>query len=147
MLLEQIKIPYFESPTAVRFLVNMRREPNGVYCLVPYDKKFLKPIYEAIVAFGTPWQVLLQPTLVQISLPPLTTTKKMLLQKQYKQIGEQSHIQLRQLRQQTLQKIKQHFPGENVRLQAQKQLEKLIQTANAQITAQIQQTIKSLEKV
>ncbi len=147
LLLNQIKIDYFESKTAIRFLVNVTKGKQGDYYLKPYDYKMIKSIYEALLKANTNWQISLQPQQIRIALPFLTTAKKAEFIKEYRQINEQSQIQLRQLRHQIQNQIKQHIVAKDLQHQALTKLQTSVNNQRKTIDEIVTKAIQQLSKV
>lgn len=147
LLLNQITVEYFESQTAVRFLVNVKPGKVGDYFLEPFDQALLKKIYHSLVQAKTNWQISLQPQAIRIALPFLTTEAKQKLSKEYRQFGEKAQISLRQLRQQFHQKIKTHFQAKDAQFQMQENLQKSFQLWKEKFNSIVSKVIAAFSKV
>ncbi len=147
LLLNQITVEYFESQTAIRYLVNVKPGKTGDYFLEPFDQTLLKPIYQSLIQAKTNWQISIQPHTIRLALPFLTTAAKAKIGKTYRQFGEAAQIELRQLRQQFQQQIKNNLPAKDQQFQTLEALQNQFNRWKTTFQTIVDQAISDLLKV
>ena len=144
LLLNQITIEYFESQTAIRYLVNVRKGAENDYFLEPFDHSLLKKIYTSLIQAPTNWQITLQSNQIRIAVPFLTTAKKAQLAKKLRDFGEATQINLRQLRQRFAQELKLLYPGKDLQFQALNTLQTAYQDAKLALQKVVKTRVEGL---
>lgn len=148
LMLEQIHIDYFNSPTSVKYLVNAKKGAEGEIYLMPFDPKMLETIYQAILAAKVNWSVSLRSDVICLKLPIITTQKKHLIIREWKQKCEHSRVAIRNLRHKFLQHLKNDQKLDKERWQTeQKKVQKIIDAANQKIDTILKNKIDELMKV
>lgn len=148
LLLEEIKIDYFSAKTAIRYLVNAKKGNEGEYYLFPFDHKLLTPIYNAINDYQTPWRIALHKDKIVLNLPIITSEKKAKILKNLKSELENCRILIRGYRQNFLNYCKNILELSYSDLQLkQKEIQKIVETANQKAEMIFQKFLTSLQKV
>ncbi len=148
LLLEEITIEYFGSKTAIKYLVNIKKNSQGEIHLIPFDSKMLNTIHKAIDDFKVDWNLSIQGKNICITLPLITTQKKDLIIKNWKIQIENNRIHLRKLRHQLLKYLKneEKLAKEELSME-QKKIQKIIDINNQKMEEILKEKIDELLKV
>lgn len=147
-LLENIYIDYFGNKTAIKYLGSIKKGNEGEFYFTPFVAKTLQSIYQAIINHGSSWQLTLRKDEIMITLPVITSHKKVQIVKEWKMSTENCHIEIRKLRHDFLDywKKDQNLAKEEF-LQKQQQIQKIVEETKTKINGFLKEKIDNLLKV
>jgi len=106
-LLEQIKVSYYGTDTALSQVANITIEDSRTLKVTPWEKPMVQPIEKAIMASNLGLNPTTTGTVIRIPLPPLTEERRRDLVKLVKNEAENGRISVRNIRRDANSEIKE----------------------------------------
>ena len=105
-LLEGIKVDYYGTPTPLPQVGTLSVPESRMITVTPWDTKMVGPIEKAIQASGLGLNPSNDGKMVRIPIPPLTEERRKELVKVVKKMAEDARISVRNIRRESLEKVK-----------------------------------------
>lgn len=105
-MLDGLLVEYYGSPTAIGQVANVSAMDSRTLTIQPWEKNMLGPIERAILQANIGVTPQNDGVIIRISMPPLTEERRKGLVKQANGEGEHSKVAIRNLRRDSIEKIK-----------------------------------------
>jgi len=106
-LLDGIKVDYYGTPTPLPQVGTLSVPESRMITVTPWDAKMVGPIEKAIQACGLGLNPSNDGKMVRIPIPPLTEERRKDLVKVVKKMAEDARISVRNIRRESLEKVKE----------------------------------------
>lgn len=105
-VLEPIKVDYWGVPTPINQMAAINITEARILTIQPWDKSSLKLIEKAILASDIGINPQNDGTVIRLSFPPLTEERRKQLVKDVKSLAENAKIAIRNIRRDSIEKLK-----------------------------------------
>ena len=105
-MLDGIMVEYYGSPTQIGQVANVSAMDSRTLTIQPWEKNMVGPIERAILQANIGVTPQNDGTIIRITMPPLTEERRKGLVKQANAEGEHSKVTIRNLRRDSIEKIK-----------------------------------------
>ena len=105
-VLEPIKVDYWGVPTPINQMAAINITEARILTIQPWDKSSLKLIEKAILASDIGINPQNDGTVIRLSFPPLTEERRKQLVKEVKSLAENAKIAIRNIRRDSIEKLK-----------------------------------------
>jgi ribosome recycling factor len=105
-MLENVKVDYYGSIVALSNAAGINTQDSRTIIVQPWEKSMLTPIEKAIQAANLGFNPQNDGVLIRIIVPPLTEERRKDLVKTSKSVGEDAKVGLRNIRKESMEKIK-----------------------------------------
>ena len=105
-VLEPIKVDYWGVPTPINQMAAINITEARILTIQPWDKSSLKLIEKAILASDIGINPQNDGTVIRLSFPPLTEERRKQLVKDVKSLAENAKIVIRNIRRDSIEKLK-----------------------------------------
>ncbi|MCU0389185.1 MAG: ribosome recycling factor [Chitinophagaceae bacterium] len=105
-MLDGLMVEYYGSPTAIGQVANVSAMDSRTLTIQPWEKNMVGPIERAILQANIGVTPQNDGTVIRITMPPLTEERRRGLVKQANAEGEHSKVTIRNLRRDSIEKIK-----------------------------------------
>lgn len=105
-MLESVMVEYYGAMTPLNQVANVNTPDSRSIAIQPYDKSLIKPIETAIINSNLGFAPSNDGDFVRISIPPLTEDRRKDLVKMAKAEAENSKVGIRNIRKDSLDRIK-----------------------------------------
>lgn len=106
VMLESVKVDYYGSMVTLSNVASVNTQDSRTLMVQPWEKSMLTPIEKAIQAANLGFNPQNDGVLIRIIVPPLTEDRRKDLVKSSKAAGEDAKVGLRNIRKESLDKIK-----------------------------------------
>lgn len=106
VMLETVKVDYYGSMVTLSNVASVNTQDSRTLIVQPWEKSMLTPIEKAIQAANLGFNPQNDGVLIRIMVPPLTEERRKDLVKTSKSAGEDAKVGLRNIRKESLDKIK-----------------------------------------
>ena len=145
-LLDDIKVNYYDTPTAINQLASLAVPEARVIIIQPWESKLIQVIEKAILNAN----IGLTPTndgkLIRLSLPPLTEERRKEIVKQLKKMAEESKIAIRNIRRDNIDEVKKLEKDKKISEDDLKRAEKEVQDVTNSFVLKIDEVMATKEK-
>jgi ribosome recycling factor len=145
-LLDDIKVNYYDTPTAINQLASLAVPEARVIIIQPWESKLIPVIEKAILNAN----IGLTPTndgkLIRLSLPPLTEERRKEIVKQLKKMAEESKIAIRNIRRDNIDEMKKLEKDKKISEDDLKRAEKEVQDVTNSFVVKIDEVLATKEK-
>ncbi|MEI8355031.1 MAG: ribosome recycling factor [Deltaproteobacteria bacterium] len=145
-LLDDIKVNYYDTPTAINQLASLAVPEARVIIIQPWESKLISVIEKAILLAN----IGLTPTndgkLIRLSLPPLTEERRKEIVKQLKKMAEDSKIAIRSIRRDSNDELKKLEKDKKISEDDLKRAEKEVQDVTNGFVLKIDEVLANKEK-
>ena len=136
-LLDSIRVDAYGAPTPISQLATVNVPEARMLTIKPWDKSQIKAIEKALVQSPLGLTPMNDGEIIRLPMPPLTEERRKELTKLVKRAGEDTKVVVRKARHDAKELIKgfvdEREIGEDDGERAQKEIEELIQKANAEV--------------
>jgi ribosome recycling factor len=150
-LLDSIRVDAYGSPTPIAQLATVNVPEARMLTIKPWDKSQIKAIEKALVQSPLGLTPQNDGDIIRVPMPPLTEERRKELTKLAKRSGEDTKVVIRKARHDAKELIKgfvdEREIGEDDGERAQKEIEELIQRANAEVDQIIARKEKDILEV
>lgn len=105
-MLENVKVDYYGSMVPLSNAAGINTQDSRTIIVQPWEKSMLTPIEKAIQAANLGFNPQNDGVLIRIIVPPLTEERRKDLVKTSKAVGEDAKVGLRNIRKESMEKIK-----------------------------------------
>ncbi|MDR1846960.1 MAG: ribosome recycling factor [Bacteroidales bacterium] len=105
-MLAGVKVDYYGTPTPIENVGNVSTPDPKQIIIQPWEKSMLQAIDKAILAANLGFTPKVDADVIRIVLPPITEERRRELVKRSKSEGEEAKIAVRNIRRNTLEKVK-----------------------------------------
>jgi len=106
VMLDGIMVDYYGNPTAINQVANVSAMDARTLSIQPWEKNMLQPIERAIIAANIGINPQNDGNIIRLYLPPLTEERRKELVKRCNGEGEHAKIAIRNIRRESIEKIK-----------------------------------------
>lgn len=145
VMLQGVKVDYYGSPTPVENVANISTPDPRQIVVQPWEKAMLPVIEKAILAANLGLSPQIDGAVLRISVPVLTEERRKELVKRAQSEGENTKINIRNVRRNVLDKIKK-LKDEGVSEDEAKQAEKTLQETTDKYIKEVDNLLVVKEK-
>ncbi|MDR0974883.1 MAG: ribosome recycling factor [Ruminococcus sp.] len=145
-VLDKLHIDYYGSPTPIAQVAAISATDARTLTISPWDASQLKVIEKAIQASDIGINPQNDGKTIRMSFPPLTEERRKDLTKQCAKYGEEAKITVRNVRRDTMEKLKKAQKASEITEDDLKNLEKELQKSTDKYTAKIDEEVKAKDK-
>ena len=106
VMLESVKVDYYGSMVSLSNVAGVNTQDSRTIIVQPWEKSMLTPIEKAIQAANLGFNPQNDGVLIRIIVPPLTEERRRDLVKSSKSVGEDAKVGIRNIRKESMEKIK-----------------------------------------
>ncbi len=144
-VLDPIKVDYWGVPTPINQMAAINVTEARILTIQPWDKSSLKLIEKAIMASDIGINPQNDGTVIRLTFPPLTEERRKQLVKDVKNLAENSKIAIRNIRRDSIEKLKTMKKANEITEDDQKNGETKIQKITDDFVKQIDEVAASKE--
>lgn len=144
-VLDPIKVDYWGVPTPINQMAAVNVTEARILTIQPWDKSSLKLIEKAIMASDIGINPQNDGTVIRLTFPPLTEERRKQLVKDVKNLAENSKIAIRNIRRDSIEKLKTMKKANEITEDDQKNGETKIQKITDDFVKQIDEVAASKE--
>ncbi len=144
-VLDPIKVDYWGVPTPINQMAAINVTEARILTIQPWDKSSLKLIEKAIMASDIGINPQNDGTVIRLTFPPLTEERRKQLVKDVKNLAENSKIAIRNIRRDSIEKLKTMKKANEITEDDQKNGETRIQKITDDFVKQIDEVAASKE--
>jgi ribosome recycling factor len=145
-VLDKLHIDYYGSPTPIAQVAAISATDARTLTISPWDATQLKAIEKAIQASDIGINPQNDGKTIRMSFPPLTEERRKDLTKQVAKYGEEAKVTVRNVRRDTMEKLKKAQKASEITEDDLKDLEKQLQKSTDKYTAKIDDEVKAKDK-
>ena len=150
-LLDSIRVDAYGAPTPISQLATVAVPEARMLTIKPWDKSQIKAIEKALVQSPLGLTPMNDGEIIRLPMPPLTEERRKELTKLVKRAGEDTKVVVRKARHDAKELIKgfvdEREIGEDDGERGQKEIEELIQKANAEVDQIVSRKEKDILEV
>lgn len=146
-ILKGIEIEYYETMTPLSQVATISAQDGTMLIVKPFDKETTKKIVDAVHKSSLGLNPVDEGEQIRIMVPALTDEKRKVFMKEAKELGEEFKISIRNIRTDTLKKIRSEDAPENETRQLEEELQNLVNENNKEIDEVIKVKINSLSHI
>jgi ribosome recycling factor len=144
-LVEHIKVDYYGQTTPLKQLANIGVPDAKTIEIRPWDKNAIQPIEKAFATSDLKLAPQRQGDVIRLNIPPLTAERRLELIKVAKRTAEEGRVAVRNVRQETNNKLKAAKDGKTISEDELKRLVAQVQKLTDQYIAKIDETLAKKE--
>jgi ribosome recycling factor len=145
-VLDKIHIEYYGSPTPINQVGSVAATDARTLTITPWDKTQLKAIEKAIQASDIGINPQNDGTVIRLSFPPLTEERRKELTKQVAKYGEEAKVAVRNVRRDSIDKLKASQKKSEITEDDLKDLEAQMEKLTKKFTDKIDEDVKTKDK-
>jgi ribosome recycling factor len=145
-VLDKIHVEYYGSPTPINQVGSVAASDARTLIITPWDKTLLKAIEKAIQASDIGINPQNDGTVIRLSFPPLTEERRKDLTKQIAKYGEEAKVAVRNVRRDTIDKLKAMQKKSEITEDDLKDLETQMDKLTKKFTDKIDEDVKVKDK-
>jgi len=145
-LLDGIKVDYYGTPTPLPQVGTLSVPESRMITVTPWDSKMVGPIEKAIQASGLGLNPSNDGKMVRIPIPPLTEERRKDLVKVVKKMAEDARIAVRNIRRESLEKIKEREKKKEISEDEMKRWQDRVQKETDSYVKKIDEILKAKEQ-
>jgi len=145
-LLDGIKVDYYGTPTPLPQVGTLSVPESRMITVTPWDTKMVGPIEKAIQAGGLGLNPSNDGKMVRIPIPPLTEERRKDLVKVVKKMAEDARIAVRNIRRESLEKIKEREKKKEISEDEMKRWQDRVQKETDSYVKKIDEILKAKEQ-
>jgi len=146
VLLEEIKVDYYGTPTPINQLATVSVAEERTLLIKPWDKSIIKAIEKAIMASDLGLNPQSDGNIIRLVFPTPTTEQREKWVKKAKEIVEEGKIAIRNIRRDSMKKIKEKKNEGEIPEDDAKRLEEEIQKTTDKYIKELDELFKKKEK-
>ena len=145
-LLDGIKVDYYGTPTPLSQVGTLSVPESRMITVTPWDAKMVGPIEKAIQASGLGLNPSNDGKMVRIPIPPLTEERRKDLVKVVKKMAEDARISVRNIRRESLEKVKEREKKKEISEDEMKRWQDRVQKETDSYVKKIDEILKAKEQ-
>ena len=145
-LLEGIKVDYYGIPTPINQIASISTPEPRLIVIHPWDKSAVSAIEKAIQSSDLGLNPNSDGTVIRIPIPPLTEERRKELLKVAKNIAEEGKVAIRNIRRETIEKIKKMQKDGEIPEDDSYRLQDKVQDLTEKYTKKIDEILKNKEE-
>jgi ribosome recycling factor len=145
-LLDGIKVDYYGTPTPLPQVGTLSVPESRMITVTPWDTKMVGPIEKAIQASGLGLNPSNDGKMVRIPIPPLTEERRKDLVKVVKKMAEEARIAVRNIRRESLEKVKEKEKKKEISEDEMKRWQDRVQKETDSHVKKIDEILKAKEQ-
>ncbi|MDR0947461.1 MAG: ribosome recycling factor [Ruminococcus sp.] len=145
-VLDKISIEYYGAATPIAQIATIAASDARTLTISPWDATQLKAIEKAIQASDIGINPINDGKAIRLGFPPLTEERRKDLVKQISKYGEEAKVTVRNIRRDTMDKLKAMQKKSEITEDDLKTLEKDLQKSTDKFTAKIDEAVKLKDK-
>src|SRR3990170_161681 len=145
-LLDGIKVDYYGTPTPLQQVGTLSVPESRLMTVTPWDAKMIGPIEKAIQASGLGLNPASDGKVVRIPIPPLTEERRKDLVKVVKKMSEDARVAVRNIRRESLEKIKEREKKKEISEDEMKRWQDRVQKETDRYVKKIDEILKAKEQ-
>ena len=145
-LLDGIKVDYYGTPTPLPQVGTLSVPESRMITVTPWDSKMVGPIEKAIQASGLGLNPSNDGKMVRIPIPPLTEERRKDLVKVVKKMAEDARIAVRNIRRESLEKVKEREKKKEISEDEMKRWQDRVQKETDSYVKKIDEILKAKEQ-
>jgi len=145
-LLDGIKVDYYGTPTPLPQVGTLSVPESRMITVTPWDAKMVGPIEKAIQASGLGLNPSNDGKMVRIPIPPLTEERRKDLVKVVKKMAEDARISVRNIRRESLEKVKEREKKKEISEDEMKRWQDRVQKETDSYVKKIDEILKAKEQ-
>ncbi|RLF06633.1 MAG: ribosome recycling factor [Thermoprotei archaeon] len=145
-LLEGIKVDYYGTPTPINQIASISTPEPRLIVVHPWDKSAVAAIEKAIQSSDLGLNPNSDGTVIRIPIPPLTEERRKELLKVAKNIAEEGKVAIRNIRRETIEKIKKMQKDGEIPEDDSYRLQDKVQDLTEKYTKKIDEILKNKEE-
>ncbi len=145
-LLEGIKVDYYGTPTPINQIASISTPEPRLIVIHPWDKSAVSAIEKAIQSSDLGLNPNSDGTVIRIPIPPLTEERRKELLKVAKNIAEEGKVAIRNIRRETIEKIKKMQKDGEIPEDDSYRLQDKVQDLTEKYTKKIDEILKNKEE-
>ena len=145
-LLDGIKVDYYGTPTPLPQVGTLSVPESRMITVTPWDAKMVGPIEKAIQASGLGLNPSNDGKMVRIPIPPLTEERRKDLVKVVKKMAEDARIAVRNIRRESLEKVKEKEKKKEISEDEMKRWQDRVQKETDSYVKKIEEILKAKEQ-
>ena len=145
-LLDGIKVDYYGTPTPLPQVGTLSVPESRMITVTPWDAKMVGPIEKAIQASGLGLNPSNDGKMVRIPIPPLTEERRKDLVKVVKKMAEDARISVRNIRRESLEKVKDREKKKEISEDEMKRWQDRVQKETDRYVKKIDEILKAKEQ-
>jgi ribosome recycling factor len=145
-LLDGIKVDYYGTPTPLPQVGTLSVPESRMITVTPWDTKMVGPIEKAIQASGLGLNPSNDGKMVRIPIPPLTEERRKDLVKLVKKMAEEARIAVRNIRRESLEKVKEKEKKKEISEDEMKRWQDRVQKETDSHVKKIDEILKAKEQ-
>ena len=145
-LLDGIKVDYYGTPTPLPQVGTLSVPESRMITVTPWDSKMVGPIEKAIQASGLGLNPSNDGKMVRIPIPPLTEERRKDLVKVVKKMAEDARIAVRNIRRESLEKVKEKEKKKEISEDEMKRWQDRVQKETDSYVKKIEEILKAKEQ-
>ena len=142
-VLDKITVPYYGTPTNLEGVATVKASDARTLVITPWEASMVKEIEKAILASDVGITPQNDGKTLRLNFPPLTEERRKQLTKDISKIAEDSKVAIRQIRRDSIDKIKAMKKANEITEDDQKQGEDKIQKITDDFVKQIEEIEKA----
>ncbi len=145
-ILDKVLVDYYGAPTPINQMAAVSVSEARVLVIQPWDKSTLKTIEKAIQASDIGINPTNDGNVLRLTFPQLTEERRKELVKDIKKMGEDSKVGIRNIRRDTMEKLKALKKDNSITEDDQKDGEKKIQDLTDKFVKKVDSLVSDKEK-
>jgi len=145
-LLDGIKVDYYGTPTPLPQVGTLSVPESRMITVTPWDTKMVGPIEKAIQSSGLGLNPSNDGKMVRIPIPPLTEERRKDLVKVVKKMAEDARIAVRNIRRESLEKVKEREKKKEISEDEMKRWQDRVQKETDSYVKKIDEILKAKEQ-
>lgn len=145
-VLDSVKVDYYGNPTPISQVATLAIPEPRLITITPWETKLIPTIEKAIFNANIGLTPSNDGRAIRLSLPPLTEERRKEIVKDIKKKGEDDKIALRNIRRDTLDRLKKLEKEKSITEDELKKLEKEVQDATKSFEQKVDEAVANKEK-
>lgn len=145
-LLDAVKVDYFGSPQPIKHVATVSVPDAKTIMVQPFQQNMLAPVEKAIYQSDLGLTPNNDGHVIRLSIPQLTEERRRDLTKVVKKIGEDTRVAVRNVRRDTLDKIRAAQKNSEITEDDLKRAEKELQDLTNEYISEVDKTLEAKEK-
>lgn len=145
-LLDDIRVNYYGTPTPLNQAATLSVPESRLIVIQPWDNSLIGEIEKAILKSDLGMTPVNDGKLIRITIPRLTEERRKELVKLVKKMGENSKVEVRNIRRETIEKLRAMEKGKDISEDELHHLQNEVQKTTDTFVEQVDEVIGSKEK-
>ena len=145
-ILDRVHVDYYGAPTPLRQMAQVTVQDGTTLVIAPFDKSILKEVEKALTKAELGVMPNNDGIVIRMIFPPLTEEKRKEITKDVKKFGEETKVQVRNVRREMTDELKKLEKSENLPEDIVKDNQDKIQKLTDKYTGKIESMVSEKEK-